>query len=246
MNIPRERARVRGDDARPRSGWSRLTTAGPITIMTVRLGGLPRRSVEHCSPGCIFSPSGFTTVHLAEQRDRGAAPHFWIDLGADRTGLSRDIEDLQQALLVGGVHRFAAGPEVHAAPRHLEERGPLRCLHGAVRLSNFLARQRFDEARARLGRGPGCRRVLLGPLDAKARAERVPLHLRGADRRDERPEVLDAAASRLGPSSGGRTSRVVMGSLVPTTARYGDETVAVCATVQSDRSDLNHLSTRNA
>ena len=53
VNIPRERPRVRGDDARPRSGWSRLTTAGPITTMTMRLGGLPRRSVEHRSPGCI-------------------------------------------------------------------------------------------------------------------------------------------------------------------------------------------------
>ena len=29
-------------------------------------GGLPRRSVEHRSLGCIFSSSGFTTVHLAE------------------------------------------------------------------------------------------------------------------------------------------------------------------------------------
>lgn len=38
-----------------------------------------------------------------------------------RLGLPHDIEDLQQALLVGGVHRFAAGPEVHAAPRHVEE-----------------------------------------------------------------------------------------------------------------------------
>ena len=40
---------------------------------------------------------------------------------------------------------------------------------------DLLASQRFEEARARLGRGPGHRRVTLRPLDAKAATERLPL-----------------------------------------------------------------------
>ena len=40
---------------------------------------------------------------------------------------------------------------------------------------DLLASRRFEEAKARLGRGPGRRHVTLRPLNAKAAAERAPL-----------------------------------------------------------------------
>ena len=154
--------------------------------MTTWLGGLPRRSVEHRSPGCVFLPSGFTTVDPAELTSSAIAElRRTSGLTSEQIGRLFDVSRRS-------VHSWASGKPMNAAneQRLLQvlnivrqaDRGDARSNRAALfKVSagstsfELLARQRFAEARARLGQGPGRRRVPLGMLDAKASTERVPL-----------------------------------------------------------------------
>ena len=114
------------------------------------------------------------------------------------------------------VHFWASGKPMNAAnEQHLlqvldvvrqADRGDARSNRAALfevaangTPFELLARQRFEEARARLGRGPGRRRVQLGMLDAKASAERAPLPPEG---------LIDAMNDRVHHDVGrGRAAR---------------------------------------
>lgn len=115
---------------------------GPITIMTVWLGGLPRRSVGIARLAAFFRLPASQPMNAASE---------------------------QRLLQVLDIVRHADRGDARS------NRAALFEFSADSTPFELLARQRFAEARARLGRGPGSRRVKLCPLDAKAAAERAPL-----------------------------------------------------------------------
>ena len=127
-----------------RLGWKRRPLGRGLRVQrTQRPAPAARASPEQRS--CFIEPLRRQKIERRTARgnlEEGRA----VAAGVPAVGLPHDVEDLQQVLLVGGVHRLAAGPEVHAAPRHAEE--PSDLVPGQSR--------RTAQFRDRIAREPGC------------------------------------------------------------------------------------------
>ena len=143
----RSGSRARAVCARPgpahRARPARRPTPLPATEPRTRLLERPRhQEVEGCAP-------------LGHHEQRGA-----VAPGVSSVGLPHDVEHLEEVLLVRGIHRSAAGPEMHAAPRYPEELPELlpRQSRNAAQLRYRAARdiRRSRRDSVRLGRrSPG-------------------------------------------------------------------------------------------
>lgn len=126
--------------------------------------------------------SGLTWEHLAQLFGvTRRSVHFWA------SGKPLNAENEAHLLQALDVIRFADRGDAHS------NRSALLTVHDRVSALDLLAQKRFDDARARLGAGPGRRRMVLGELSPEGKAARAPLP----------PEVLiDALQDRVHPSSG--------------------------------------------
>ena len=102
-----------------RLGWKRRPLGRGLRVQrTQRQAPTARASPEQRS--CFIEPLRRQKIERRAVRgnleENGA-----VAAGVPAVGSSHDVENPQQVLLVGGVHRLAAGPEVHATPRHAEE-----------------------------------------------------------------------------------------------------------------------------
>ena len=127
-----------------RLGWKRRPLGCGLRVQrTQRQAPAARASPEQRS--CFIEPLRRQKIERRAVRgnleENGA-----VAAGVPAVGSPHDVENLQQVLLVGGVHRLAAGPEAHAAPRHAEE--PSDLVPGQSR--------RSAQFRDRAAREPGC------------------------------------------------------------------------------------------
>ena len=123
---------VRAGRTHPTSRWIRsfiasISASGGSGARSAAAFASRRRNVRRRLPGPRPSSAPAFIEPLRRQKIERRAVRGNLEengavaAGVPAVGSSHDVDDPQQVLLVGRVHRLAAGPEVHAAPRHAEE-----------------------------------------------------------------------------------------------------------------------------